>query len=236
MLKDRASLVSTRCCHLIVGATLMGTLLAPSAGMGEFYVGGQLGAQVANAFGDVATTDGPPGINLTDLDLKHSVLFGAKAGYFLPQFPYLGIEVRASHAKPNLEPQVSLVGGPVPGIAVFERMSLRVMTVAVNLIVRAQLQELEPYAGMGLGIFFAQLKDPTGASQSDNGVPGFSALAGYRYFVTKDRRMAFGVEYTYERARLSFDNVLNPSLGIGTGISGDYEAHAVIGGLSYHFR
>lgn len=91
-------------------------------------------------------------------------------------------------------------------------------------------------ACMGLGIFFAQLKDPTGASQSDNSVPGFSALAGYRYFVTKDRRTALGVEYTYESTRLSFDNLLNPSLGIGTGISRDYEAQAVMGGLSYHFR
>lgn len=236
MLKDRASVAFARLCCSLVVPTLMGTLLSPTVGIAEFYVGGQLGAHVANTLGDGATTDGPPGVNLTDLDLKQSFLFGAKAGYFVPQFPYLGIEVRASHAKPNLEPQASLVGGPVPGIAVFERTNLRVMTVAVNLMVRAQLQELEPYAGMGLGIFFARLTDPTGASQSDNGVPGFSALAGYRYFLTKDRRMALGVEYTYERARLSFDNVLNPSLGIGTGISGDYEAHAVMGGLSYHFR
>ncbi len=163
-------------------------------------------------------------------------MFGGKAGYFLPRFPYLGVEVRASHAKPNLEPQLSMVGGPVPGIAVFDRASLRVVTVAVNLVARAQMKNLEPYAGVGVGVFFARLKDPMGTSRSDNGVLGFTALAGYRYFVTDDRRVALGVEYTYERANFSFDNVLDPSLGLGTGLNGDYEAHAVTAGLSYHFQ
>jgi opacity protein-like surface antigen len=87
-----------------------------------------------------------------------------------------------------------------------------------------------------VGLFFARLQDPTGASSSDNGVPGFNALAGYRSFLTDDRRLALAVEYTYQRANLSFSNVLDPSLGLGSGLSGIYEAHGVTAGLSYHFQ
>lgn len=88
---------------------------------------------------------------------------------------------------------------------------------------------------MGLGLFFARLKDATGASSSDNGLPGFNALAGYRSFLTDDKKLALVDEYNYQRARLNFSNVLDPSLGLGTGLRGDYEAHTMMFGLSYHF-
>lgn len=163
-------------------------------------------------------------------------MLGAKAGYFFPQLPNLGLEVSASHAKPDIKAQSSAVTGPVPAIFEFDRTSLRVVTVAFNVIARAQIKGFEPYAGVGLGLFFARLKDATGATSSDNGVPGFNAIAGYRSFLTDDKRLALVVEYNYQRARLSFSNVLDPSLGLGTGLRGDYEAHAVLFGLSYHFK
>lgn len=202
----------------------------------EFYVGGQVGAQVSNTFGSVETTGGPAGVGLTDLDLRNFVVFGAKAGYFLPQLPNLGFEVSASHAKPDIQAQPSAVTGPVPGVFVFDRTSLRVVTVAFNVIARAQMKGFEPYVGVGLGLFFAQLKDPTGETRSENGIPGFNAVAGYRSFLTDDRRLALAVEYNYQRARFSFNDVFNPTLGIGTGLQGDYEAHAMTVGLSYHFH
>jgi opacity protein-like surface antigen len=111
-----------------------------------------------------------------------------------------------------------------------------VITVAFNVVARAQMKGFEPYAGVGVGLFFARLQDQTGASSSDNGVPGFNALAGYRSFLTDDGRLALTVEYTYQRANLSLSNVLNPSLGLGSGLSGIYEAHGVTAGLSYHFQ
>lgn len=210
--------------------------LVGNAAYAEFYVGGQAGAQVSNTFGSVETTRGPAGVGLTDLDLRNFVVFGAKAGYFLPQLPNLGFEVSASHAKPDIREQSSVVTGPVPGVFAFNRTSLRVVMVAFNVIARAQMQAFEPYAGVGLGLFFAQLKDAMGETRSENGIPGFNAVAGYRSFLTDDKRLALAVEYNYQRARFSFNNVFNPALGIGTGLSGDYEAHAVTAGLSYHFR
>ena len=202
----------------------------------EFYVGGQAGAHVSNTLGGVETTGGPAGVVLNDLELRNFVVFGAKAGYFLPQVPNLGFEISASHAKPDIESQSTVVSGPIPGIGSFERTSLRVVTVAFNLVARARMKGFEPYAGIGVGLFFARLKDQTGASSSDNGVPGFNALAGYRSFLTDDRRLALAVEYTYQRAQLNFSNVFDSSLGLGTGLGGTYEAHAMTVGMSYHFH
>lgn len=93
----------------------------------------------------------------------------------------------------------------------------------------------EPYAGVGLGLFFARLTDATGASSFDNGVPGFNALAEYRSFLTDDKKLALGVEYHYQRGRLSVSNGLDPSLGLGTSLRGEYAAHTMMVGVSYHF-
>lgn len=202
----------------------------------EFYVAGQLGPQISNNFGNVGATGGPTGVRFSDLDLNNSLALGAKAGYFFPQLPNLGLEVSASHVKPNLNAQPSVVTGPVPGIFAFDGTSLRVVTVAFNVIARAQMKGFEPYAGVGMGLFFARLKDATGATSSDNGVPGFNALAGYRSFLTDDKKLALVVEYNYQRARLNFSNVFDPSVGLGTGLRGDYEAHTMMVGLSYHFH
>lgn len=93
----------------------------------------------------------------------------AKAGYFLPQVLNLGFEVSASHAKPDIEAQSTAVSEPIPGIGSFKRTSLRVVTVAFNMVARARMKGFEPYAGVGVGVFFAPLKNQTGASSSDNG-------------------------------------------------------------------
>jgi opacity protein-like surface antigen len=210
--------------------------VSPPGARGELYVGGHLGPQISNNFGAVSTTGGTAEVGFSDLDLKNFLVFGAKTGYFLSQWPNLGLEVSASHAKPDIRAQSSVVTGPVPGVFAFDRTSLRVVTVAFNVIARAQMKGFEPYAGVGLGLFFAQLKDATGETRSENGVPGLNVVAGYRSFLTDDRRIAMAVEYNYQRATFSFRDVFDPGLGIGTGLRGDYEAHAVTVGLSYHFH
>lgn len=222
--------------YAFVGALAFSSLFQTTDTWAEFYVAGQLGPQISNNFGNVSATGGPAGVGFSDLDLKNSLVFGAKAGYFFPQVPNLGLEVSASHATPSIKAQPSVVSGPVPAIGSFDHTSLRVVTVAFNVIARAQIKGFEPYAGVGLGLFFARLKDATGASSSDNGVPGLNALAGYRSYLTDDKRLALVVEYNYQRARLSFSNVLDPSVGLGTGLRGDYEAHTMLFGLSYHFH
>lgn len=80
----------------------------------ELYVAGQLGPQISNNFGKVGTN--AAGVRFSDLDLKNSIAFGVKAGYFFPQLPNLGLEVSASHAKPDIKDQSTVVTGPVPAI------------------------------------------------------------------------------------------------------------------------
>lgn len=225
-----------RIADVFVGILVFWVLFLPTNTNAEIYVAGQLGPQISNNFGNVGATGGPAGVVFSDLDLKNSLAFGVKAGYFFPRLPNLGLEVSASYAKPDIKAQSSVVTGPVPGFFAFDRTSLQVVTVAFNVIARAQIKGFEPYAGAGLGLFFARLKDAAGSTASDNGVPGFNAVAGYRSFLTNDRRLALLVEYNYQRAKLNFNNVFDPSVGIGTGLRGDYEAHQIMFGLSYHFH
>jgi len=86
---------------------------------------------------------------------------------------------------------------------------------------------VQPYAGVGLGVFFANLKG-NGIDASDNAVPGLNVLGGVRYYFTE--RVAMFAEYKYNRATFEFEqNVL------GGGAKGDYSVNHVVGGLSLHF-
>ncbi|NGZ08949.1 MAG: hypothetical protein CV088_06110 [Nitrospira sp. LK70] len=89
---------------------------------------------------------------------------------------------------------------------------------------------LQPYGGVGLGVFFAHLSN-NGNGASDNAVPGFNALAGLRYFVTE--RIALFGEYKYNFA--PFDYTADGSHGGGAGVKADYTINHVVGGLSFHF-
>lgn len=80
--------------------------------------------------------------------------------------------------------------------------SPRVVTVAFNVMAWAQINTFEPYAGVGLGLFFAQLKNAAGVTRSENGLPELNVVEGYRSFLTDDRRLALGVEYVYQRATI----------------------------------
>ena len=73
------------------------------------------------------------------------------------------------------------MAGPVPGVFASGRTSLWVITVACNVMARAQMKAFGPYAGVGLALFFAQLTDAAGATRSGNGVPGLNVVAGYRF-------------------------------------------------------
>ena len=162
---------------------------------------------IGHGFDNVEGTGLASGINLGDIDLKDSGVYGAKVGYFMPRrLNWLGVEMEAFNTTPHLE-QTAVAGTVLPGA------HLRVTTLAFNAIARAKMMcerhddqhqaptvsddrtrrdttnstyryhdfcRLQPYAGVGLGVFFARASDATG-SASDNGVPGLNALAGVRY-------------------------------------------------------
>jgi opacity protein-like surface antigen len=215
---------------------------------GELYVAGFGGYTIGHGFDDVEGTGALSGLNLGDIDLKDSGVYGAKVGYFMPRrLNWLGVEMEAFNTTPHLE-QTSIAGTTLPGA------HLRVTTLAFNAIARAKMMcerhdndhdrtgrpandrdyryhdfcRLQPYVGVGLGVFFARASDAAGSS-SDNGVPGLNALAGIRYYFTE--RVALFGEYKYNRATFDFDNVG----ATAAGIKGDYSASHIVGGLSLHF-
>jgi opacity protein-like surface antigen len=221
---------------------------------GETYVGGFLGYTLGHSFSSPAATGVISGANFgnTGIDLANSLAYGAKVGYFLPdRMRWLGFEVEAFNTTPNIRQHSE----NSPGQATSEGSYLRVTTLAFNAIARGHYgcraadpqarrttdtrysgdQEfcpIQPYVGVGLGVFFARAKDRDGSS-SDNGVPGLNVLAGIRYFVTE--RMAVFGEYKYNRASFRFPTIDTSAAGVPGGFDGTYSASMFTGGVSYHF-
>ena len=209
----------------------------------ETYVAGFGGYTFGGKFSDVEGAGLLPGGNLGDRDLADAGVYGGKLGHFFgDRMDWLGVEMEAFNTTPHVEQD-----GLVPGA------HLRVTTLAFNLIGRLKFGcetktertetrtererryetryerefcRLQPYGGVGLGVFFANLSN-NGNSVSDNAVPGLNALAGVRYYFTE--RIALFGEYKYNWAALELTN------GPIGGFKGDYQANHVVGGLSFHF-
>jgi opacity protein-like surface antigen len=217
---------------------------------GEVYVGGfggyTFGHNFNNLDGSLAAGSTSPGI-----DLKNSGIYGAKMGYFFPDhLNWLGVEVEGFNTSPHLKQSaigpgehlrvttaaVNLIArgkfacGPRGDSGVSRRTTTESGTDRYGRDYRADtFCPLQPYVGVGLGVFFAHASGGLGSrSDSDNAVPGLNALAGIRYFLT-EHVAVFG-EYKYNRASFNFDD-----LGPGATLKGDYSVSHVVGGLSFHF-
>jgi hypothetical protein len=213
----------------------------------ETYVAGFGGYTFGGKINNMEGTGFLSGLNLNDRDLADSAVYGGKIGHFFgDRLDWLGIEMEAFNTTPHVEQQ-----GLVPG------SHFRVTTLAFNLIGRLKLGcemktvrteprsrregiryetqyerefcRLQPYAGVGLGVFFANLSN-NGNSVSDNAVPGLNALGGVRCYFTE--RIALFAEYKYNYA--VFDASTSGPFG-GAGFKGDYQVNHVVGGLSFHF-
>ena len=84
-----------------------------------------------------------------------------------------------------------------------ERRHERRETIRYETRYEREFCRLQPYAGVGLGVYFANLSN-NGNSVSDNAVPGLNALAGVRYYFTE--RIALFGEYKYNWAAMELTN------------------------------
>src|SRR5262245_27645287 len=73
----------------------------------------------------------------------------------------------------------------------------------ITVVARYQMGKFEPYAGVGLGLYFAQLKDPTSGDSSSSTTPGLNTQVGLRLRIT-DHIAVFG-EWKYNYTRVKFD-------------------------------
>jgi len=203
---------------LLVGLCCV-TLSGRSA-QAEVYVAGQIGYTSPNDLSSVQGTGPISGVSFSDLKLDNSIVYGAKVGYYLPSVNWLGIETEMFNTTPDVKQQPITVLGvtvPAPGF------NLNVFTWAINAMVRYPGKQFQPYAGVGLGVFFAEAKFQ-GTSDKDV-APGLNAIAGVRYFATD--HIALFAEYKYNRAAFELPDAI--------GIKADYSANHFVGGVSYHF-
>src|SRR5262245_13010440 len=189
----------------------------------------------------------------SDISLKNSAIFGGKAGYFFKDegFSWLGVEVEAFTSTPTIKnqtittaqgmvytpfnPAVVPPGGTCPvvgtcAVSTFQQGTLqlteskmRLIAVAFNVVARYPGQIFRPYAGVGGGAFYFS---STGQIDGSQVVPGLNVMAGLKILFTEE----FGIfaEGKYNLATISN---LDPTFGL----SGQYSAFNVVGGLAYHF-
>ena len=212
----------------------LGILLVLNApAQAEMYVAGQFGVTFPNNVTNVEGVDSLAGLKFSDLSLHKSVMYGAKLGYYFDSIKWLGIETEVFNTNPNLKQQSVTATGPGGSASTtVAGQDIRVLTWApVNIVVRYQAGSFEPYAGVGMGVFFARIHDgQTGESSSSTKV-GLNTQLGLRYRVT-NHVSVFG-EWKYNRASFNFSDS-TPTAATG-GLKGDYSAHIIAFGLGYHF-
>jgi opacity protein-like surface antigen len=188
-----------------------------SQASGEWYVAGDVGVNFADRLTGVSGTNGLAGLQAPDFDLKNSVSYGAKLGYF-PGHSWIGIEGEVLQTTPHIKNL-----DEIPGIG------LRVTTVGINFLARYPGRTLQPYAGAGVGVVIARLGDSATTQSNTDVTSGWNVLAGLRAFVTP--YVAVFTEYKYTGATLRFDQ----AFGTVGGFEGVYRAQHVLAGVSYHF-
>jgi opacity protein-like surface antigen len=192
----------------------------------ETYVAGQIGVNIPYDLSNTEWSVGGATVGGNDLSLQTSLVYGAKLGYFFESMKWLGIETEVFNATPHLKQQNYTIGGT--NLGTVEGVNNRILTWApINVVVRYQMGAFEPYAGVGLGVFFSRLSGD-GFSSSSTDV-GLNTQLGLRYRVT-NQVAVFG-EWKFNRANISHDNLV----GTGVNVSADYNAHNLVFGVGYHF-
>ncbi len=239
------SWISRGMCALALAISSV-VLIAPKA-YSEAYIAGQFGVALPSISGgltNAAFNFTVPNVDIPDVSLKTSFLYGGKVGYYFPQIRWFGVETEAYNATPHVKqqqldvviPAGTFFPGPgggttqTPGTLSFglPGSHLRVLMVApVNFMFRYPNGRLQPYIGFGPGIFFAHagsIGQGVTVDQSNIRV-GVNAKAGAEFYIT--RHIAVFGEWKYNWVKLNFNEQL--------GIEGTYSMHLVAGGLSYHF-
>ncbi len=209
----------TKCIwHLV--AILLGVLtlaLPARIASAEWYVAGQFGVNLADQLSDIRGTGDLIGLRAPDFDLQNSFLYGGKVGVF-PGNGWFGVELDAFHSTPHIKNL-----DDVPGV------HMRVTNVGVNLLARYPGVTFQPYAGLGAGAAVARIGDSATTRGSTDVSSAVNVLVGIRAFITP--YVAVYTEYKYSQSTFEFNRAFGPT----SGFNGDYDAHILVTGLSYHF-
>ncbi|MGH7231446.1 MAG: outer membrane beta-barrel protein [Nitrospiraceae bacterium] len=200
----------------------------------ETYVAGQIGYTVPHSLTSVEFDDPDPvfaGIKSSNLDLKNSLMYGAKLGHYLNSARWFGLEMEAFHTSPHIKQQNVTLTVPAGGSLVIPDQAgatLRVTTLAFNLLARYPGERFQPYAAAGVGVFFANLDNKANNDSQSSVAPGLNTQVGLRYLLTQ--HVAIFGEWKFNYARFGFNDT--PAL---IGFNATYIAHHFVFGVGYHF-
>ncbi|HKW85566.1 MAG TPA: outer membrane beta-barrel protein [Nitrospiraceae bacterium] len=201
----------------------------------EPYIAGQFGVNFPGSISDYKlTTALPPGTSVSGpvvKDLTDAFMVGGKLGIYSQTIRWFGLETEVFRTNPHFKPEVSTVTGPGGSVQTTTAGSqLSVITWApLNLMFRYPAKRLQPYVGIGPGVFFANRSTlGTNESQSNTKI-GLNAEVGLRYFMSRNWAL-FG-EYKFNYVHFNFTE----SPMALDGFKGNYTANIFALGLSYHF-
>ncbi len=224
-------------CRLFLGLIILSgclTLLHTPA-YPEPYIAGQFGVTIPQSLSSYEFTSAlPPGVTVSGPvvdELKNSIMFGAKLGYYSQTVRWFGVETEVFRTTPHFKPTVSTVTGPGGSVQTTTPGShLSVITWApLNIMFRHPGKRLQPYIGIGPGLFFANRSTlGTDESQSNTKI-GLNAQLGLRYFMS--RHWALFGEYKFNYVRFNF----NETPTALDGFKATYSAHIFAFGIGYHF-
>lgn len=179
-------------------------LCAHSLAQADSYIAVAAGGML----GDLDTTD------RGSLELKNSLVFGGKLGYFFDDrnYNWFGVEADLYRARPKIPES-----GGVPGA------DFQVHSLGINGLVRFPGYRLEPHIGMGVGLNLGNISE--GPFRAEGAfAPSFNLIFGTRYYLT--RKTALLVEYKYNLAQFNFTR---------NDLTADYRAHILMVGVAFHF-
>lgn len=188
-------------------------MLPEASAKAESYVAGQFGSSVHGTLND------PDNVR-SDLGLKNSLMYGAKLGHYFDNLKYFGVETEVYTLTPHIKQQAVAYDG-IPG-GTLQGSHLRVTTWAANAVYRYPGEVFQPYAGVGLGMYFAHASNAAVSGSSIS--PGLNVQAGLRVLVTK--QVALFGEYKFNSTQMHFKD---------TDESEQYKASLFVFGVGYHF-
>lgn len=196
----------------------------------EVYVAGQAGEAVPSPLSHVEYSMNNQNWAKTHFSQDNSAMYGGKGGYYFERHPWFGVETEVYRYTPNFPAQAARNAGGSVMISAADHSIIvwSPMTALVRLPPGIIPLPIEPYAGVGLGVFFSSVSTLSSSSSSTD--VGFTSHVGLRCRLTPNWAV-FG-EWKHNNVSLSHQNLL----GSGVNVDGTYSANLFSFGISYHFK